>query len=233
MAGFESLGVLHAGIVSMAIHAPRKGEIGVRFRRASTIFPCYRPDMPATALRTLVLNADWRPLATYPLSLITAQEAVRAVYRGRATVAEEWDQVFRSPSVEIRVPKVIALNHYAAVNAEPKFCRRSILLRDRFRCQYCGHRFDSADLTFEHVIPRAKGGTTVWENILTACVECNKRKRDQSADWSGRKGHGLRPLKAPRQPTTMELLRAGLEFIDPEIKENFRSWLYWSAELRA
>jgi 5-methylcytosine-specific restriction endonuclease McrA len=187
----------------------------------------------ATALRCLVLNADWRPLATYPLSLITGQEAVRAVYRGRATVAEEWDQVFRSPSVEIRVPKVIALNEYCPINAEPKFCRRSILLRDRFRCQYCGDQFQSQDLTFDHVTPRANGGETVWTNILSACIECNKRKRDRPADWSGRKGEGLRPLKPPRRPTTMELLRAGLEFLDPAIKENWQSWLYWSAELKA
>ncbi len=187
----------------------------------------------ATALRCLVLNADWRPLATYPLSLISGQEAVKAVYRGRATVAEEWDQVFRSPSIEIPVPKVIALNEYCPINAEPKFCRRSILLRDHFRCQYCGERFTSQELTFDHVIPRSAGGETVWQNILSCCVECNKHKRDRPANWSGRKGDGLRPLKAPRQPTTMELLRAGLEFLDPTIKEDFGSWLYWSAELRA
>jgi 5-methylcytosine-specific restriction endonuclease McrA len=187
----------------------------------------------ATALRTLVLNADWKPLATYPLSLIIGQEALKAVYRGRAIVVEEWSQVFRSPSVEIRVPKVIALREYAPISAEPKFCRRSILLRDRFHCQYCGELFDSADLTFDHVVPRASGGQTKWTNILSCCVECNKRKRARPADWSGRKGTGLRPLKAPRRPTTMELLQVGMEFIDPVIKEDFGSWLYWSSELRA
>ncbi len=187
----------------------------------------------ATALRTLVLNSDWRPLQTFPISLITGQEAVKAVYRGRATVAEEWDAVLRSPSIEIRVPKVIALNEYCPINSAPKFCRRSILLRDRYRCQYCGQRFSSSDLTFDHVIPQSAGGTTVWENILSCCVECNKRKRNHPANWSGRKGNGLRPLKAPRRPTTMELLRAGVEFIDPTIKESFGDWLYWSAELKA
>ena len=89
----------------------------------------------ATARRTLVLNADYRPLATYPLSLITGQEAVKAVLRGRATVVEEWDEVFRSPSRTIQVPRVVALHEYCPISAEPKFCRRSILLRDRFRCQ--------------------------------------------------------------------------------------------------
>lgn len=187
----------------------------------------------ALSRRTLVLNANYLPLTTWPLSIVSGTEAIKAVFRGRAIVAEEWDQVFRSPSVEIHVPKVIALRQYAPIDAEPKFCRRSILLRDRFRCQYCGRRFNTVDLTFDHVIPRSAGGVTAWDNILSCCVECNKRKRNNPADWSGRKGSGLRPLKAPRRPTTMELLRAGLEFIDPTIKEDFGSWLYWSAELKA
>ena len=185
----------------------------------------------ATDRRTLVLNADYRPLATYPLSLITGQEAVKAVYRGRATVVEEWDEVFRSPSREIHVPRVIALHEYVPINAAPKFCRRSILLRDRYRCQYCGERFDSRDLTFDHVIPRERKGTTTWDNILSCCVPCNIRKRNLPANWSGRKGEGMRPLKAPRQPTTMELLRSGMEFIDQDIKETWADWLYWTTEL--
>lgn len=187
----------------------------------------------ATVLRTLVLNADFRPLSTWPLSLVSGQEAVSIVFRGRACVVEEWDAVFRSPSREIHVPKVVALNEYAPISAEPKFCRRSILLRDRFRCQYCGGSFASQELTFDHVVPRSAGGRTEWANILSACVSCNKLKRDRPADWSGRKGTGLRPLKAPRRPTTMELLRAGLEFLDPVLREDYGSWLYWSAELKA
>lgn len=192
----------------------------------------------ATALRTLVLNADFRPLNTYPLSIISAQDAIVAVYRDRVSVVEEWEAVFRSPSCEIRIPKVIALRDYAHVSADPKFCRRSVLLRDRFRCQYCGEQFQAEDLTFEHVVPRAKGGKTEWTNILMACVPCNLRKRDTMPNYSGRKGSRnvtgeLRPLKAPRQPTSAELMRSGLEFLDPAIRADFASYLYWNAELRA
>ena len=190
----------------------------------------------ATArFRTLVLNADFRPLHTYPLSIVAAEDAVSTVWRERATVVETWEGAFfRSPSIELPVPKVIALRHYAPIDAQPKFCRRSILLRDRFRCQYCGEKFESKDLTFDHVIPRSAGGKTEWSNILSACIPCNKRKRDMLPNYSGRKAQGdMRPLKAPRQPTTAELLRAGLEFLDPSLRDDFFSWLYWSEELRA
>lgn len=190
-------------------------------------------------LRTLVLNADWRPLSTWPLSLIDSRDAIHAFFRDRVTVVETWDGAFfRSPSVSVEVPKVVALRQYAPVSGAPKFCRRSILLRDRYRCQYCGQRFDAPDLTFDHLIPRASGGKTEWTNILTACIACNARKGAMPANHSGRKGVAsadgrLRPLKMPRQPTAAELLRAGLEFLPNDVRDDFGSWLYWQVPLEA
>lgn len=188
--------------------------------------------MPPAARRTLVLNADYRPISTWPLSLIPAEDAITVIWRDRAVVLEEWDEVFRSPSCEIPIPKVIALRHYAGVFSSPKFCRRSILLRDRYRCQYCGDRFTSEDLTFDHVVPRSAGGKTTWDNILTACIRCNTAKAASLPNYTGKKGAGMKPLKMPRQPRTAELLRAGLEFLDPQIRDDYGSWLYWSAELK-
>lgn len=190
-------------------------------------------------LRTLVLNADCRPLSTWPLSLISSQDAVHALYRERVSVVEDWpDAFFNSPSIRIPVPKVVMLREYAQLAAAPKFCRRSIFLRDRFRCQYCGERFPSSELTFDHVVPRSHGGKTTWDNILTACVACNALKRDNPANFSGRKGvlsadGHLRPFKRPRRPSTSELLRAGLEFLATDVREDFGSWLYWDTELQA
>ena len=69
------------------------------------------------ALRTLVLNADYRPLSTYPLSIIAAQDAVSAIWRERVDVVEAWpDAFFRSPSTTIAVPKIVVLRHYAPVS---------------------------------------------------------------------------------------------------------------------
>lgn len=190
-----------------------------------------------TTLRSLVLNADFRPLSTWPLSLISAQDAVSAIWRDRASVVEEWDGAFfRSPSISIAVPKVVALREYAPISGEPKFCRRSVLLRDRFCCQFCGKRFESHELTFDHVRPRAHGGMTTWENVVAACIPCNAQKGCSFPNFSGRKAKPakdgrLRPLKEPRRPTTAELLRAGLEFLPSDIRQDFGSFLYWDAEL--
>ena len=110
---------------------------------------------------------------------------------------------------------------YAPVSGELKFSRRSILKRDRFRCQYCGHKFESHELTYDHVIPRSCNGKTVWTNIVTACIECNKNKSNRPANYSGRKAAGqFRPLKESRRPTNTELLRAGLKFLPNDLRKN-------------
>ena len=112
---------------------------------------------PLQARRCLVLNADFHPLSTYPLSIVDAKDAVQAVFRERVCVVETWPEAFfRSPSISVAVPKVIALRAYAPISGAPKFCRRSILLRDRFRCCYCGQRFEAHELTYDHVIPDRK-----------------------------------------------------------------------------
>lgn len=190
------------------------------------------PQEPHRSLSCLVLNADYRPLSTFPPSIISSREALEAVFRNRVDVVEEWDTVFRSASLTVNAPKTVALKNYANISQSPKFCRRSIYLRDRYRCQYCGERFPSEELTFDHVIPRSKGGKTIWTNILTACIKCNSAKADKMVNHSGRKAAGeMRPLKMPRQPTASELLRAGAEFMPDKIREDWASWLYWNTEL--
>lgn len=205
----------------------------IRIEEASTTAGAKSLRNPTT-LRVLVLNADGRPLSTYPPSIVSAQEAISALWRDRAIVIEEWeDAFFHSPSMTIAVPKIMMLREYAPISADPKFCRRNVLLRDRFRCCYCGKRFEANELSFDHVRPRSQGGKTEWSNIVSACLECNAIKADRPANYAGRKGvkGSLRPLKEPRRPTAAELLRAGMEFMPKDIIENFGSALYWSTEL--
>ncbi|HEV2652028.1 MAG TPA: HNH endonuclease, partial [Rhizomicrobium sp.] len=99
----------------------------------------------------LVLNADYRPLSYYPLSLWSWQDAIKAVFLERVNILEEYDRVVRSPSFEMRLPSVVSLKTYIKPARNPAFTRFNLFLRDRFECQYCGAE---DDLTFDHVIPR-------------------------------------------------------------------------------
>ena len=128
---------------------------------------------PLTGWPALVLNADFRPLSYYPLSLWPWQDAVKAVFLERVDVVAQYDHEVRSPSFKMRLPSVIALREFVKQDRPPAFTRFNVFLRDGFECVYCGA---TEDLTFDHVIPRSKGGRTSWDNIVAACSPCNLRK---------------------------------------------------------
>ena len=159
----------------------------------------------------LVLNADYRPLSYYPLSLWTWQEAIKAVCSDRVDIVAEYDHFVHSPSTAIRIPSVIVLRDFVKPQKRVAFTRFNLFLRDEFRCQYCGSK---GDLTFDHVVPRARGGRTSWENVVAACSPCNLRK-------------------PPRAPGAEELRNMGRKFPPNHLHESWLDFLYWDAELEA
>ena len=134
------------------------------------------------ALPALVLNADYRPLSYYPLSLWSWQDAIKAVFLDRVNIIAEYDHSVSSPSFSMRLPSVVCLKTYVQPSRNPAFTRFNVFLRDRFECQYCGSH---EDLTFDHVIPRAHGGETTWENVVAACSPCNLQQGQQAAEAGG------------------------------------------------
>lgn len=172
----------------------------------------------------LVLNADYRPLSYYPLSLWPWQEAIKAAVLDRVAIVAQYDHVVRSPSVEIRIPSVVVLRDYVKPQKRVAFTRFNLFLRDEFCCQYCGAR---GDLTFDHVIPRARGGRTSWENVVAACAPCNLRKGSMSLRQSG-----LRLRRPPRRPNPEELRNTGRRFPPGHLHESWLDYLYWDAELQ-
>ena len=152
----------------------------------------------------LVLNADYRPLSYYPLSLWCWQDAVKAAFMDRVDIVAEYDEYVRSPSTRIRIPSVVVLKDYVKPQKRVAFTRFNLFLRDGFLCQYCGSK---GDLTFDHVVPRASGGVTSWENVVAACSRCNLKKGSKSLR---RAGMSLR--RAPRQPSSEELRNSGRQF---------------------
>ena len=173
----------------------------------------------------LVLNADYRPLCYYPLSLWPWQEAVKAAVLDRVTIVSEYDEVVRSPSTTIRIPSVVVLRDYVAPQKSVAFTRFNLFLRDEFRCQYCGSK---GDLTFDHVVPRARGGITSWENVVAACGRCNLRKGSKSL-----KQVGFSLRRSPRRPAPGELMNLGRKFPPNHLHESWMDFLYWDAELEA
>jgi 5-methylcytosine-specific restriction endonuclease McrA len=176
----------------------------------------------------LVLNADFRPLSYFPLSLWGWQDAIKAVFMERVSVLNEYDAEVRSPSLTMRLPSVIALKDYVPSARRPAFTRFNVFLRDAFYCQYCGERYPAPDLTFDHVIPRSRGGRTTWDNVVTACGTCNLRKGSRLP-----RECQMFPRMTPRQPTAWELQDNGRAFPPNYLHESWRDYLYWDSELES
>lgn len=175
----------------------------------------------------LVLNADFRPLNYFPLSLWSWQDSVKAAFMSRVNVVSEYDRTVHSPSFDMRLPSVISLKDYVPLSRRPAFTRFNVFLRDGFTCQYCGDGFPSEELTFDHVVPRSRGGTTLWDNVVTACSSCNLHKGHRMPGESG-----IYPLRHPRRPSAYELQECGRAFPPNHLHESWCDFLYWDTELQ-
>jgi len=173
------------------------------------------PNYPA-----LVLNADFTPVSVFPLSTWGFERTLRNTMKERVTALDHYDVTLRSQNWEYRPPSVVALKEYVKLPKRVAFSRLNIFLRDDFRCQYCGGRFEPNELTFDHVIPRARGGETTFENIVAACVPCNTRK-GSSMD--------MKPMRTPKVPNGRELTRSHPP--RQKLHESWLDWLYWSGVL--
>lgn len=180
---------------------------------------------PPSGAPALVLNADFRPLSYYPLSLWPWQDVIKAVFLDRVEVVSTYDQVIRSPSFEMQLPSVIALKSYVPQDRPPAFTRFNLFLRDGFACQYCG---SPDELTFDHVIPRSRGGRTTWENIVTACAPCNLTKGGRTPREAS-----MFPRRRAERPSTYELQDNGRRFPPGHLHESWLDYLYWDIELEA
>ena len=193
-------------------------ERAVRFRSAED-----DPGRAAANCPALVLNADYTPLSYYPLSLWPWQTAIKAVFLDRVDIIASYERSVHSPSLDMKIPSVIALKQYVRPSEFPAFTRFNVFLRDGFACQYCGH---TGQLTFDHVLPRRLGGRTTWENIVAACAPCNMRKGGRSPREAG-----MVLACAPIRPTSWQLQQRGKRFPPGYLHETWRDWLYWDVEL--
>jgi 5-methylcytosine-specific restriction endonuclease McrA len=133
-------------------------------------------------MQVLVLNITYEPLA-----IVTVKRAMRLLTTRKAEVVEAGTVLIRSACAQIAAPLVVRLLRYAQTRRmrRPQVSRTLVLLRDGETCQYCGCRPGRAELTLDHIVPRAQGGTTRWENVVAACRPCNARKADRTPEQAG------------------------------------------------
>ena len=202
-----------------------------------------------TATRTLVLDAGYRPHR-----VVSWQRAAQLLHDGRAEVVELYDEALRAISREVaktlqlskemrawfelgvddadpdvlvvRMPAVIRLLGALGRKKMVKFSRINVLTRDNFACQYCGARKAVAELNYDHVLPRSRGGKTVWENIVAACYDCNGQKRNRTPEEAG-----MQLLSKPVRPKSLPIAALRMDSIK-EIPALWTSWLYWNVELQ-
>jgi 5-methylcytosine-specific restriction endonuclease McrA len=159
----------------------------------------------------LVLNASYEPL-----NVTTVRRAHVLVFKGKAEVIEELDRSLHSATTAFPWPHVIRLVTYVRVPRaiKRKISRRALFARDGWRCAYCGAT--AGRLTLDHIVPRSRGGDSVWENVVTSCAPCNLRKGDKLLEETSMT---LRTLPRPPAPVLFIQLAA------PKIPERWQPYL--------
>lgn len=152
----------------------------------------------------------------------------REISELRASFKEPHDDWIRSVNFEIQVPRVIRLLSYDRLPRQTvRFNRRNLFARDGNRCQYCGKRFPTSELSIDHVVPRSRGGDTTWENVVCSCVRCNVRKGGRTPDEAA-----MKLVKAPVKPKRSPLVMLKLGNPKYESWKMFLDTAYWTVDLK-
>jgi len=156
-------------------------------------------------METLVLNASYEPI-----QMVNWQRAMYYLFTEKAEVVSSYDKIVRSVSQVFQIPKIIKLVKYVKMKKMMRgvrYSRRNILTRDKMKCQYCGSKCTTKTATMDHVVPRSRGGKTSWENVVTACHDCNNKKDNRTP-----KEARMKLLSVPRKPSKIKMF----EFTMPE-----------------
>lgn len=190
----------------------------------------------------LVLNRNW--MAIHVCSVERAigllvqdlAQVVTADYRTynfnswralSAHIAEDGNHFVHAPNFRLAVPEVVLLTRFHRVPPRiVKFNRRNIYLRDGFTCQYCGRKPPKEELTIDHVVPRARGGRSEWENVVLACQRCNARKGSRLVDEIPMHLH-----RQPQKPHWLSIVHHSMKGHDRPMWQKFVDTAYWTADL--
>lgn len=171
--------------------------------------------------QTLVLNATYEAL-----DVVSWQRAMTLWAQGKVEIMETHDREVRAVTFSFKLPSVVRLLRFIRQRKRSTvpFTRANIYARDQYTCQYCRREFHPNDLTFDHVVPVSRGGDRDWENIVTACMPCNRQKANRTPDEAG-----MSLRKPPRKPINTAAFRLSIGY--RHAPENWRDYLYWNVTL--
>jgi 5-methylcytosine-specific restriction endonuclease McrA len=172
--------------------------------------------------RTLLLSQGYEPI-----KVISWQRAITLLTLGKVEVIEEYNDEIRAVSLVIKIPAVVRLLRAFRRHAKPvKFSRINIYARDGYKCQYCGTKCAISELTYDHVVPRAKGGRTTWENIVTCCYACNYQKGNRTPAEAKM---SLRSTPARPEWVPAVTIRVSTR----SVPDAWRDYVYWTGEIES
>lgn len=165
--------------------------------------------------RVLVLDQSY-----LPISVIGWQKAMRLIALEKVEVVKEYDRDIRSAKQSWKLPAVIRfVKKFFRPRKMVKFSKQNVFARDRWRCQYCGKKFSPSELTYEHVVPKSKGGKTDWDNIATSCIPCNTRKGSNTPQEAG-----MRLRRTPTRPDWVPIF--ALKIAKGTVPEHWKDFCY-------
>ncbi len=155
-------------------------------------------------------------------------ESWREISELKARFKTPDDDWIRAVNFEIQVPRVVRLLHYDRLPKQTiRFNRRNIFARDNNRCQYCGKKFPTSELSLDHIVPRSRNGDTSWENVVCSCVKCNVRKGGRTPQEAN-----MHLIKQPVKPKRSPLLSMKLGNPKYQSWKSFLDHAYWSVDLK-
>jgi len=170
--------------------------------------------------QVLLLNITYEPL-----KIINWKKAITLLMLGKVEVLEEYGRDIHSVSFTIKLPAVVRLLMLVKrpIN-QVRFSRQNIYARDKYKCQYCGQKLPVEDLSYDHVVPKSRGGKTLWNNIVTSCIVCNRKKGGRTPREAN-----MRLIRKPSKPKWLPALRITIGF--KEVPTSWQDYLYWNVEL--
>jgi 5-methylcytosine-specific restriction endonuclease McrA len=178
-------------------------------------------------VETLVLSSSYEPLCRIPW-----QRAITLLFNGKVEVVDEYeDKTIRSVTFELKMPSVVRfLRLLKRIKPVVRFSRENVYARDGGKCQYCSRAVTRSEATYDHVVPRALGGKTGWDNIVIACVACNQKKGGRTPEQARMKLKAT-PVKPAKVPDAIRFTFTWDKGMPATWKNWLRDMTYWHGAL--